>query len=131
MNKMIKTLGLLGIFAVLLTAFTACSKDDDPADNDLFIGKYEGTISFTNLDDDTKNVSSTEGTVTVTKIGNDYNFAFSNGIENINGVKFEKNENVLVNVGSTESALIRINAGKLTIAFTKDNKIWTADADRK
>lgn len=111
--------------------FTSCSKDDDPADNDLFIGKYEGTISFDDLNDNGNDVSAAEGTVTVTKVGNSYNFAFGNGIPNLNGVDFEKKDNVLINIGSAGTGLIRIDAGKLTIGYTKDGKAWSADCQRK
>jgi hypothetical protein len=129
MKKMMKILGLLLVAAAF---FTACSKDDDPADNDLFIGNYEGKISFTDLGNSENNKPLADGNVNVKKVGNTYYFSFSNSIPDLNGVEFEKKgDNLLVNVGSKEGALIRIDAGKLTIAFTKDNKIWTADCQRK
>lgn len=124
MKKLLKfTLGLFMVAAV----FTACSKDDDPANNDLFVGTYKGNISY-NKDGDTKTADG--GSVTVIKTGNNYNFQFSDGIPNLNGVEFEKDENTAVSVGSTESKYIRINASTLKIAFTKDGAVWTADCTR-
>ncbi|PUV21787.1 MULTISPECIES: hypothetical protein [Sphingobacterium] len=131
MKKLIQTLGLGMFILTVFIGFTSCSKDDDPADNDLFIGKYEGTISFDDLNDNGNDVSAAEGTVTVTKVGNSYNFAFGNSIPNLNGVDFEKKDNVLINIGSAGTGLIRIDAGKLTIGYTKDGKAWSADCQRK
>lgn len=115
---------------VLITAlvFTSCSKDDDPVDNDLFIGKYKGKISY--VEGDT-NISKDDGSVEVVKVGKNYNFLFSDKIPNLTGVTFEKEgENVVINVGSDEAHLIRIDQSKLVIAYTKDGKVWTANCDR-
>lgn len=112
---------------MMAAVFTACSKDDDPANNDLFVGTYNGSISYTNGDE---SISKSEGTVTVVKAGNNYNFRFSDGIPNLNGVEFEKDANTAVSVGSTESKYIRINESTLKIAFTKDGAVWTADCTR-
>ena len=92
MRKFIQTWGLGMLILATVVGFTSCSKDDDPADNNLFIGKYEGKIAFNDLKDDTKDVASADGTVTVTKTGNTYNFAFGNSIPNLNGVDFEEKE---------------------------------------
>ncbi len=122
---------ILGLMLVATIFFTACSKDDDPADNDIFIGNYKGKISYADLGNSENNKPLADGTVNVKKLGNTYYFSFSNDIPDLNGVEFEKKgDNVLVNVDAKEGALIRIDAGKLTIAFTKDNKIWTADCQR-
>ena len=131
MKKLIQTLGLGMLILTVLVGFTSCSKDDDPADNDLFVGKYEGTIGFDDMNNNDNDVASGEGTVTVTKVGDTYNFAFGNGIPNLNGVDFEKKDNVLVNIGSAGTGFIRIDAGKLTMGYTKDGKAWTANCNRK
>lgn len=124
MKKLLKlTLGLFMVVAV----FTACSKDDDPANNDLFVGTYDGSISYSK-DGDTKTADG--GSVTVIKTGNNYNFQFSDGIPNLNGVEFEKDANSAISVGSTESKYIRINANTLKILFSKDGANWTADCTR-
>ena len=107
--------------------FLACSKDDDPADNDLFVGTYNGTISYTS--GSTSNRTET-GKVTVIKTGNNYDFKFSDGIPDLNGVEFNRNENEAFWIGSNESTYIRITASTLKIAFTKDGAIWTADCKR-
>jgi len=115
---------------ILLTMpllFLACSKDDDPADNDLFVGTYNGTISYTS--GSTSNRTET-GKVTVIKTGNNYDFKFSDGIPDLNGVEFNRNENEAFWIGSNESTYIRITASTLKIAFTKDGAIWTADCKR-
>lgn len=127
MRKFIQILGLGVFILTILVGFTGCSKDDDPADNDIFIGKYEGTIAFDDLKDDSKDVASGNGVITVTKFGDSYNFAFGNGIPDLNGVDFEKKGNVLISIGSAGTGAIRIDAGKLTIGYTKDDRVWTAD----
>lgn len=131
MRKFIQILGLGVFILTVLVGFTGCSKDDDPADNDIFIGKYEGTIAFDDLKDDSKDVASGNGVITVTKFGDSYNFAFGNGIPDLNGVDFEKKGNVLISIGSAGTGAIRIDAGKLTIGYTKDDRVWTADCERK
>ena len=113
-----------------LTVFTACSNDDDPADNDFFAGTYKGKISY---NDGSKTTNVDNGSVFVTKIGSKttYNFTFSDGIASINGVEFEKSgDNSMANVGATNLKYIRINANTLKILYTVDGKTWTADATR-
>ncbi|MGC4232485.1 MAG: hypothetical protein QM594_05845 [Niabella sp.] len=126
-------LKILGIALAVTFLFTACSKDDDPADNDFFAGTYNGTISY-NGGDDGGDVTSTSGSVTVIKVasGTKYNFAFSNGIPNLNGIEFEKKgDNVLINIGGEEGVnYIRIDANTLKMLYIKDGKTWTADCTR-
>lgn len=122
-----KLLKLTMVLFMVTAVFTACSKDDDPANNDLFVGTYNGSISYSSGDTD---ISKNDGSVTVIKTGNNYNFRFSDGIPNLNGVEFKKDANSVISVGSDESKYIRIDEGKLTIAFTKDGQIWTADCSR-
>ncbi len=69
MRKLIQTLGLGMLILTVVIGFTSCSKDDDPSDNDLFIGKYEGNIAFDDLSNNENDVAAAEGTVTVTKVG--------------------------------------------------------------
>ena len=120
---------LLKAFAILFlvtTVFTACSKDDDPADNDLFVGTYDGRISYNS---DGTNVTERDGSVTVVKTGNHYNFRFSDGIPDLNGVEFRKDENTAISIGD-ETKLITITADKLTIGYTKDGESWIANCTR-
>jgi|SRR5690606_33427674 hypothetical protein len=127
MKRCIKILGLL---VVAFLTFSACSEDDDPADNILFADRYKGTISYSTTDDD-EDVTAAEGTVTVTKVGNLYNFAFSNGIPNINGVEFEqRGDNYYWNIGGSATSYIKINADELFITYIRDGKTWFADCDR-
>jgi len=120
-------LKIFGILCLSILVFTACSDDDDPANNDFFIGRYNGKVTYSSNDE---NKSNDNGSVQVVKVGDKYNFLFSDGIPNITGIEIEKNENSAVMVGSTETHYIRINASKLTILFLKDGATWTADANR-
>lgn len=120
-------LKFLLILLAMPLVFLACSKDDDPADNDLFVGTYDGSITYNN---GSTSISTETGKVTVIKTGNNYNFKFSDGIPDLNGVEFEKRENEVISIGSTESKYIRITASTLTIGFLKDGATWTASCSR-
>ena len=127
-----KLFTLVTLICISLVAFSSisCSKNDDPADNDLFVGTYKGSISYSNGE---KKESFDNGSVTVVKTGNDYYFRFSNGIEDLKGVSFKKEgDNRLVNIDLKEGVqYIKIDASSLTMFYTnKDGKIWTANAKR-
>ncbi|UZT96635.1 hypothetical protein ODZ84_15575 [Chryseobacterium fluminis] len=129
MKKAIKILGMLMLAFFAVTSITACSDDDDPANNDFFAGTYKGNISYVDSD---KNIS-TNGSVFVTKIasGTKYNFAFSDGIPDLNGVEFQQQgDNTLVMVGSTATSYIRIDNNDLKILYIKDGRTWTANCTR-
>ncbi|HLW41025.1 MAG TPA: hypothetical protein VKY82_01495 [Flavobacterium sp.] len=126
MKKFLKIFGVLFITLSALS-FVSCSDDDDPADNDFFIGRYNGTVSYM---DDGENKSNDDGHVQVVKMGDKYNFLFSDGIPDITGIEIEKNENTAVMIGSTETHYIRINADELRILFLKDGATWTANCNR-
>ena len=122
----------VGLFVLLfsLISLSSCSRDDDPADNDFFAGTYKGSISY---NDGTTSISKDNGSVFVTKIasGTKYNFRFSDGIPDLNGVEFEKTgDNILVMVGSSATSYIRIDNKDLKILYSKDGKTWTANAVR-
>ena len=127
---------LLKYFGFFLLAFSmltlvSCSRDDDPADNDFFAGTYKGSVSYS--DGGTTNISTSDGSVFVTKIasGTKYNFTFSNSIPALTGIEFEnKGDNSMVMIGSTETSYIRITNNKLEILYLKDGKRWTANATR-
>jgi len=122
MKKSIKILGMLFLVTVLAAS---CSKDNDPSDDNLFVGTYNGTISYSDPDSDTS-VSTGEGRVTLVKVDNSYNFDFSDGIPGLTGIKMEKNQNTLVSTDGT----ISIDEGTLIIAYTKEGKTWGADCTR-
>ncbi len=116
--------------AFMFSALYSCRNDDDPVDNDFFAGTYSGSISY---NDGTKNNSTSDGKVFVTKIasGTKYNFAFSNGIPDLIGVEFQKSgDNLLVSVGSSATSYIRIDNNTLKILYVKDGKTWTANCTR-
>ena len=124
-----KIIALASVICLSLVFFASCSKNDDPADNDLFVGTYKGKISYSN-GDEKKSVDN--GAVTVVKTGNDYYFRFSDGIPDLKGVSFKKEgDNTLVNIDLKDGVkLIRINASSLNILYTTDGKTWTANASR-
>lgn len=123
-----KTLKAVALVAITALIFTSCSKDDDPADNDLFVGKYKGAITYTDSD---TSINKEDGNVEVIKIGKNYNFIFSDKIPDLTGVQFKNDgDNGVINVDSDEARLIRIDANKLVIGYTKDGKIWTANCSR-
>ena len=126
-----KLFTLVTLICISLVAFSSisCSKKDDPADNDLFVGTYKGKISYTNGQDQK---AADNGAVTVVKTGNNYYFRFSDGIEDLKGVSFKKEgDNTLINVDLQDGLkVIRINASSLYILYTTDGKTWTANAKR-
>lgn len=130
MKKAIRILGLFLLVFFAVTSFSSCSDDDDPANNDFFAGTYRGSISYNDDDDD---ISTDNGSVFVTKIasGTKYNFAFSNGIPDLNGVEFnQEGDHTLVMVGSTATSYIRIDNNELKILYLKDGRTWTANCTR-
>ena len=126
-----KIIALVSVICLSLVAFSSisCSKNDDPADNDLFVGTYKGKISFLK-GEEKKSVDN--GSVTVVKTGNDYYFRFSDGIPDLKGVKFKKQgDHTLVNIDFKEGMkVINISASSLYIYYKQDVKKWTASATR-
>ena len=122
---------LVTLVCISLVAFSSisCSKNDDPADNDLFVGTYKGKISFLK-GEEKKSVDN--GSVTVVKTGNDYYFRFSDGIEDLKGVSFKKEgDNTLVNIDFQDGVkFIKINASSLTMLYTTEGTTWIANAKR-
>lgn len=126
-----KLFTLVTLICISIVAFSSisCSKKDDPADNDLFVGTYKGKISYTNGQEQK---AADNGSVTVVKTGNDYYFRFSDGIEDLKGVSFKKEgDHTLVNIDFEDGVkFIKINASSLTMLYTTDGKTWTANAKR-
>lgn len=121
------TLKILSVFVLGMILFTSCSKKDDPADNDFFIGTYKGDISYKSKSQDIKD---DDGKVTVSKVGNTYKFIFSSKIPDISGVTFEKTgDNTYVSIGSGVTG-ITINERKLKMLVIKGDETWTADCER-
>ena len=127
--KKIFTLVTLICLSIVAFSSISCSKKDDPADNDLFVGTYKGKISYS---DGKEKKAADNGSVTVVKAGNDYYFRFSDGIPDLKGVSFKKEgDNTLVNIDLQDGLkLIRINASSLNILYTQDGKTWTANGNR-
>ena len=127
--KKIFTLVTLICLSIVAFSSISCSKKDDPADNNLFVGTYKGKIFYS---DGKEKKAVDNGSVTVVKAGNDYYFRFSDGIPDLKGVSFKKEgDNTLVNIDLQEGVkLIRIDASSLKILYTQDGKIWTANGNR-
>lgn len=105
----------------------SCKKDKDPATTDFFIGTYKGSVSYNKGGD---SITSQDGKITVTKVGDSYNFFFGSGIPDIKGVKFEKqDDNSYVSVGSGLTG-IKIDASTLVMLVSKDGATWTANCTR-
>ncbi len=126
------TMKLATVFLLVVSFLTlsSCRKDDDPVDNDFFAGTYRGNISY---NDGTTTISKDNGSVFVTKIasGTKYNFSFSDGIPDLNGIEFKKEgDHVLVMIGGTATSYIRIDENTLKILYTSDGKTWTANCSR-
>jgi putative lipoprotein len=126
--KKITLVTLVCLFIVTFFSIS-CSKKDDPADNDIFVGKYKGSITYLS---GKEKKSIDDGSVTVVKAGGSYYFRFSDGIPDLKGVSFKKEgDHTLVNIDWKEGVkIIRINASSLNILYTKEGKIWTANAKR-
>lgn len=122
------TLKLFSLFLVAAFVFASCSKDDNPVDNSVFIGTYKGSVGYK---DEKKSISKADGSVTVTKVGDRYDFVFSDGIPSINNLKMSKNDGTYFEFSADSySGLIKINAKNLNIAVSKDDSNWTANVNR-
>lgn len=115
----------LSILFVLTAVMVSCSKDNDPTDDNLFVGTYNGSVSYNDSGSNT-DISTDDGRVTLVKVGDSYNFDFSDGIPSLKGIKMEKNQNTLVD----SSGALRIDEGNLIIAYSKDGKTWGANCNR-
>ncbi|WP_344851397.1 hypothetical protein [Pedobacter jeongneungensis] len=122
-----KTVQIFSMLLIALTVMVSCKKDTDPADKDFFVGTYKGTVSYRNGE---TTINSSDGKVTVSKVGETYNFYFGSNIPDITGVKFEKTgDNSYVSVGSGLTG-ISIDASNLKILVVKDGQTWTANCTR-
>lgn len=128
MKNKFKILGLMCMALLAISVFTiSCSKDDDPADNDFFIGTYNGDISYQG---DGQTITDDDGKLTVVKVGSSYSFKFGSGVPDINNVKFEKkDDNTYVSIGSGVTG-ITITASTLKMLVSNDDGTWTADCSR-
>ncbi|MBD1430892.1 MULTISPECIES: hypothetical protein [Sphingobacterium] len=122
------TIKILSLLFITLFAFSSCSKDDDPTDNSLFVGKYNGTVRYSEGLDEIK--TNANGSVTVSKIGDTYNFNFSDAIPSLNGIKMEKGQGNVIIFNDGALGSISISASELDINYTKDGKTWSANCER-
>lgn len=108
-------------------AIISCSKDDDPKDNDLFVGTYKGAVSY-KKGDEVKKID--DGRVTVIKVNDKYTFDFSDGIPSIKDVEFEEGKGFRLKIGIGDTSVIKIDQGNLTIMYISDGATWTANCKR-
>lgn len=124
MKNLVKILSLL---LIVTTVAVSCKKDKDPATTDFFIGTYKGTVSYNK---GAESITSPDGKVTVTKVGETYDFFFGNSIPDIKGVKFEKQgDNSYVSIGNGVTG-ITIDASSLVMLVSRDGATWTANCKR-
>ncbi len=126
MKSVLKFLGI-ALFATFV--FASCSKDDNPADNNLFVGTYTGNTGYTSGDN---TVDYGPGKVTVVKVGDKYKFDFrDNGnISSITDVVIAKGEEGYIGTVNGYTGVIKFNANNLNIAVAKDGAAWAADCNR-
>ena len=126
MKKQLSIVVIAGLF--LFVMFAACSKDKGPQDTKLFVGTYRGPISYESDDDD---ISIGDGKITVSNVDDIYNFAFSDGIPNINNIRFaSEDDEYYINIGGSGTSYIRINKDVLKILYISDGRTWTANCTR-
>lgn len=125
MKNTVKMIGTLVVVSLLF--MVSCDKDTDPSDRDLFVGTYEGSISFNNGEE---TIIDEDGRVTVTKVGESYSFLFGSGIPDLTGVKFERSsDDTYVSIGDGLTG-ITISASSLNMLVINDEGTWTADCSR-
>lgn len=122
MKKSLKIFGMLFFVAALAVS---CDNDNDPSDDNLFAGQYQGTVGYSDPDSNTE-ISTDEGQVTVAKVGDTYTFKYSDGIPTLTDITMEKNQNTLISSDGT----ISIDESNLSINFKRDGKTWTATCSR-
>ncbi len=124
MKNTVKVIGALVIVSLMF--MVSCDKDTDPSETDLFVGTYEGDITF---NDGGETIIDDDGRVTVAKVGDTYSFIFGSGIPDITGVKFRAEEDTYVSVGEGLTG-ITISANSLNMLVINDQGTWTADCSR-
>ncbi|MGS0527654.1 hypothetical protein ACU8V7_23195 [Zobellia nedashkovskayae] len=70
-----KTIKGLTVFLISTVLIMSCSKDNDPVDDNLFVGTYKGSVSYSETSGNTE-ISTDDGRVTLVKVGDTYNFDF-------------------------------------------------------
>lgn len=123
MKKLLSLLAVIGLGMLILTS---CSKDDDPKDNDLFVGKYKGRVSYTSGGE---SITKDDGSVTVIKVGDKYTFNFSDGIPSIKNKEIKKGKNSFT-LDWDEGSVITIDESNLSINMIKEGEMWFANCKR-
>ncbi|GIZ14948.1 hypothetical protein [Capnocytophaga catalasegens] len=123
-----RTIKFLSFLSLVVFTLIACSKNDDPTDNDLFVGTYEGSVSYIKGNDSKSNDN---GKVTIAKVGDKYNFIFSDDIPSITGVEIKDGKAYKIDlIGGDSQSIITISKSDLTILFIKEGATWKANCKR-
>lgn len=122
---------LLAATVLLLTFGLSSCNQNNPSEADLFTGKYIGNVTYIKTGEGGKTITDDDVTITVIKVGNNYDFHFSHNIPSITGVEMKKNDDSLVTIGTDGLKIIKITGEKLNISYTTDEGSWTVIAKRK
>lgn len=122
-------LSCVSLVVMFLIGFTACSSD--PSKDEVFVGTYNGLVTYGSVDGGLDLRSNKDGSVTVTKIGNSYTFVFSDEIPALNNIQLETRDENADEYKGEGLNKITITKNKLNIFFNKDGKNWTATCTRE
>lgn len=126
-----QTLSFLAVLLFTVFTISSCSKKDNPADNNVFVGTYTGKTSYTKTG---SLVGLADGKVTVTKVGDKYRFDFrdnANGsIPAITDIEIPKGQSSYTGTINGYTGNFSISASNLDLNLTKEGAIWTADCSR-
>lgn len=135
MKRILSTGLSLILFALAgLFAFSSCDKNTAPTDNWSFVGTYEGSVKFLDINlkpGDTNVVSKTATKCTVLKTGDTYTFSFNEKVPDIVGLKFKKDKDSFLSLSDTEVGAIKVTKDNLTIAFKNEKGSWAGSMKRK
>lgn len=115
------------LLAVVICAI-ACSPEPQ---NEQFIGTYSGKVGYNK---GIQKLQAGNGSVTVTRRGDNFYFAFSENIPALNGIPMvEKgNGNFVLKDAETSSNTVSISStGSLEIFYKLNNETWLAHCSRK
>lgn len=122
---------LMSLLFIAFFTLSSCSKDDDPVDNDLFVGTYEGETSYADSNNPDIGVEWGVGKVTVTKLGGDnYSFSFDRDIPDLDNITMTKGDNNTIFFEDGTLGSITISESTLRIAYLRDGQNSTADGTR-
>lgn len=133
MKKQTKQFALILSTLFSLVILGSCAPDIDPDNSEIFMGKYEGSIAFTPAGSSTPSKSNqSNGSVRVTRLGDNYTFTFSDGIPTLENIKYAQgDDNTYVNIDlGGEAGVIKVTKSKLQILYKNQKGTWNATCNR-